>query len=178
MLNRLKTVFMGFSRWCHEFGILVVLPLMVLIITCNVAMRYFFNAPLPWGEEINGLLLFLALFLSMTYTWDQKKHIRMELVYVHLKGPWRALSDVLTALAGIVFFGLLGMQSIFDIGYMIKTNETGEELHIPLWPFRALAALISFVFVFKLIFYIVRGRHEEGEVVTEVEGVVIQRERE
>nr|WP_314624014.1 TRAP transporter small permease [uncultured Noviherbaspirillum sp.] len=178
MLNRLKSVFMGFSRWCHAFGTLVVLPLMVLIITCNVAMRYFFNAPLAWGEEINGLLLFLALFLSMTYTWDQKKHIRMELVYVHLKGRWRALSDVLTALAGIVFFGLLAMQSIFDIGYMIKTNETGEELHIPLWPFRALAALISFVFVIKLIFYMVRGRLEEGEVVTEVEGVVIQRERE
>lgn len=177
MLNRLETVFRNFSKWCHDFGTLLVLPAMALIITVNVVMRYFFNAPISWGEEINGLLLFLALFLSMTYTWDQKKHIRMELVYVHLKGKWRALSDTVTALAGTVFFGLLGVQCIYDIGYMIKTNETGEELHFPLWPFRALAALISFVFVFKLIFYMVRGRHEEGEIVTEVEGVVIQREK-
>jgi TRAP-type C4-dicarboxylate transport system permease small subunit len=177
MLNRLKAVFIGFSRSCHDFGTLLVLPVMVLIITANVVMRYFFNAPIPWGEEINGLLLFMTLFLSMTYTWDQKKHIRMELVYVHLKGRWRALSDIITGITGIIFFGLLGLQCIFDIGYMIKTNETGEELHIPLWPFRALAALISFVFIFKLIFYMVRGRHEEGEIVIEVEGVVIQREK-
>jgi TRAP-type C4-dicarboxylate transport system permease small subunit len=177
MLNRLEAVFRNFSRWCHEFGIMLVLPAMALIITVNVVMRYFFNAPISWGEEINGLLLFLTLFLSMTYTWDQKKHIRMELVYVHLKGRWRGLSDVVTAVTGIIFFGLLGLQCIFDIGYMIRTNETGEELPFPLWPFRALAALISFVFVFKLIFYVVRGRHEEGETVSEVEGVAIQREK-
>ncbi len=177
MLDRIEAVFKSFSRWCHEFGTLLVLPVMAIIITVNVVMRYFFNAPISWGEEINGLLLFLVLFLSMTYTWDQKKHIRMELVYVHLKGRWRTLSDMITAITGIVFFGLLGLQCIFDIGYMIKTNETGEELHLPLWPFRAMAALISFVFVVKLIFYMVRGRHEDGEVVTEVEGVVIQREK-
>jgi TRAP-type C4-dicarboxylate transport system permease small subunit len=177
MLQRLHAVLKDFSTWCHNVGTLVVLPIMALIITFNVVMRYFFNAPLSWGEEANGLLLFLVLFLSMTYTWDQKKHIRMELVYVHLKGNWRTISDWATAIAGIIFFGLLGLQCFSDIGYMIKTNETGEELHMPLWPLRALATLISLVFVIKLVYYLVQGRHEEGEIVTEVEGVVIQKEK-
>lgn len=177
MLSRLEAFLKGFSKWCHEFGTIIVLPVMVLIITANVVMRYFFNTPLSWGEEINGLLLFLLLFLSMTYTWDQKKHIRMELIYVHLKGRWRVFSDMLTAITGIIFFGLLGLQCIFDIGYMMRTNETGEELHLPLWPFRALAAAISVIFVIKLVFYVMRGRNDDTEVVTEVEGVIIQREK-
>jgi TRAP-type C4-dicarboxylate transport system permease small subunit len=177
MLKTLQRALVGFSKWCHDIGTLLVLPLMAVIITVNVILRYFFNAPLAWGEEANGLLLFLVLFLSMTYAWDQKKHIRMELLYVHLKGTARAISDWVTTIAGIVFFGLLGLQCIFDIGYMMKTNETGEELHLPLWPFRALAALISFVFVIKLLYYLFHGRHQDTEVVTEVEGVVIQREK-
>jgi TRAP-type C4-dicarboxylate transport system permease small subunit len=177
MLNRLTVFFNSFSKWCHDLGTIIILPLMALIITLNVAMRYLFNAPLAWGEELNGLLLFLVLFLSMTYTWDQKRHIRMEIIYVRLKGPWRRLADWATGITGIVFFGLLGAQCIFDIGYMIKTNETGEELPVPLWIFRALAALISFVFVLKLVIYMVRSKDEEKEEVEiEREGVVIQRE--
>lgn len=175
-LSRVDRLLNRFSKACHDFGTLVALPAMGLIITINVVMRYFFNAPLAWGEEINGLLLFLVLFLSITYTWDQKRHIRMELVYVHLRGRWRALSDWVTGLAGIVFFGLLGVQAVMDSKYMIKTFETGEELPIPLWWFRALAALISLVFVIKLAHYLVRGRHGEEGAKIEVEGVVIQKE--
>lgn len=176
-LSRVGAWLGRFSRACHDVGTLVALPAMALIITANVVMRYFFNAPLAWGEEINGLLLFLVLFLSMTYTWDQKRHIRMELVYVHLRGRWRALSDWVTGLAGIIFFGLLGIQCVIDSKYMIKTFETGEELPISLWWFRALAALISFVFVVKLIQYLVRGRHEEKAAEIEIEGVVIHKEK-
>lgn len=176
MLQRLAVFFNRFSKWCHDLGTIIILPLMALIITVNVAMRYIFNAPLAWGEELNGLLLFLVLFLSMTYTWDQKRHIRMEIVYVQLKGRWRAVADWVTGITGIIFFGLLGTQCLFDISYMIKTNEAGEELAIPLWIFRALAALISFVFVFKLVYYMVHGRKEQ-EVEIEREGIVIQREK-
>jgi len=176
MLSRLAAALAVFSRWCHYGGTIVALPLMAFIISVNVFMRYFLNKPLAWGEELNGLLLFLVLFLSMTYTWDQKRHIRMELVYVRLRGRWRALSDWVTGISGIIFFGLLGVQCLVDAKYMIKTVETGEELPVSLWWFRALAALISLVFVIKLVFYLVRGRHEEGEFVSEVEGVVIHKE--
>ena len=177
LLSRVGAALAVFSEWCHHAGTLVALPLMAFLITINVFMRYFLNKPLAWGEELNGLLLFLVLFLSMTYTWDQKRHIRMELVYVRLRGRWRALSDWVTGISGIIFFGLLGAQCIADARYMIKTLETGEDVTVPLWWFRALAALISLVFVIKLVLYLIRGRHEEGEFVSEVEGVVIHKER-
>jgi TRAP-type C4-dicarboxylate transport system permease small subunit len=177
MLHRLAVFFNRFSKWCHDLGTIIILPLMVVIITANVAMRYIFNAPLAWGEELNGLLLFLVLFLSMTYTWDQKKHIRMEIVYVLLKGRWRRFADWTTGITGIIFFGLLGTQCLFDIVYMIKTNERGEDLAIPLWIFRALAALISFVFVFKLVLYMILSSNDEEEVEIEREGIVIEREK-
>ncbi len=177
MLNRLTGFFNRFSERCHDLGTIVFLPIMILIITLNVIMRYVFNAPLSWGEEMNGLLLFLILFLSMTYTWDQKRHIRMEIVYVLLKGRLRSLADLASGITGIIFFGLLGIQCIRDIPYMIKTHETGEELGIPLWPFRVVMGLIALVFVIKLVIYTFYGRKEmekEG-VEIEREGIIIQK---
>jgi TRAP-type C4-dicarboxylate transport system permease small subunit len=151
---------------------------MILIITLNVIMRYVFNAPLSWGEEMDGLLLFLVLFLSMTFTWDQKRHIRMEIVYVKLKGGMRSLADLASGITGIIFFGLLAVQCFRDIPYMVKTHETGEELGFPLWPFRIIMALISLVFVIKLIIYTIYGRKEmeKEKVEIEREGIVIHKE--
>jgi hypothetical protein len=61
---------------------------------------------------------------------------------------------------------------------MIRTHETGEELAIPLWPFRVVMAGISFVFVLKLVIYTVRGRKEEEKEAARMdrEGIVIPRE--
>jgi TRAP-type C4-dicarboxylate transport system permease small subunit len=165
-----------FSEACHAVGTLVILPLMVVLITLNVVMRYLFNAPFIWGEEINGLLLFLLLFLSLTYAWDKQKHIRMEIVYVALPPRLRSVADVLAGLTGIVFFGLLALQGLRDIPYMHRTSESSEELAVPLWPFRALMVVICVVFVVKLAYYTLSGRRaaasEYGRI--EREGVVIE----
>ncbi len=167
-----------FSRSCNDVGTLLVLPLMVVVITADVVLRYFFNAPLAWGEEINGLLLFLLLMLSLTYAWDMNKHIRMEILYLTLTGWRRSFADIVTGLTGVVFFGCLGWQSWRDIEYMRKTHESTEVLHIPVWPFRALLVLISLVFVAKLVHYAFTGRKQDahGHAALERDGVVIPME--
>jgi TRAP-type C4-dicarboxylate transport system permease small subunit len=175
MTNKFVSWLKNFSKWCNGFGTLVILPLMVLVITTDVVLRYFFNAPLSWGEEANGMLLFLLLMLSMTYAWDMNKHIRMELVYLRFTGWRRAAADIITGLSGIVFFGALGWQSLRDIEYMRKTHESSEVLHLPLWPFRALLVLISLVFVLKLVHYIFAGRKEVVDAKgIERDGIIVQ----
>jgi TRAP-type C4-dicarboxylate transport system permease small subunit len=160
MLTSLIALLNSFSKWTHDIGTIVFLPLMILLVAINVIFRYFFNYPLSWGEEMDGLLLFLVLFCSMTYTWDQKRHIRIELVYEHLKGRFRTIADIASGLTGIIFFGLIGYQSFKEIPYMIKTHETGEALEIPFWPFWIVMGFIGFVFALKLAIYILYQRKE------------------
>jgi hypothetical protein len=72
----------------------------------------------------------------------------------------------------------MGIQCLRDIPYMIKTHETGEELGIPVWPFRGVMALICLIFVFKLFVYTLHGRKEmeKEKVEVEREGIIIQKE--
>ena len=178
MLNWLPSLLNKFSEKCHDVGTIIFLPIMTILIALNVILRYVFNAPLSWGEEMNGLLLFLTLFLSITYAWDQNRHIRMEIVYVKLKGKLRRFADFVTGITGIIFFGLMGVQCIRDVPYMIKTRETGEELGIPLWPFRIIMALISIVFVLKLLIYIFSYKKiDQEKKKIEREGIMIHKEK-
>ena len=111
MIERLAILFNRFSAKAHGIGTICILPLMIFLITLNVLLRYAFNSPLAWGDELNGLLLFLVLFLSLTFTWDQKQHVRMEIVYVLLKGRMRSLADWPRGSSGFFFLGSWGSNA-------------------------------------------------------------------
>lgn len=153
-MNKIITFLDSFSLWIHKIGTTVLLPLMALIISLDVIMRYIFNAPLLWSHEVNGILLISLFLCSLIYCWDRGRHVRMEIFYTKFRGRLKAFADIVTGLTGIFVFCLLSIPSFRDIPYMIKTNETGEELGIILWPFKLLLALISTLFVLRLVLYI------------------------
>jgi len=139
------------SNGLFALGVYGALPALLALVTLDVALRYFLNAPLQWSHDANGLLLLVVLFSALPAAWDHGHHIRMEIVYLRLTTRWRAAADVCSALAGVVFFGLLAVQAIAFTRYMAATGETGEDLAAPLWPFMAFIAVCGCVFVARLI---------------------------
>ncbi len=157
MSEKITSFLNSFSLQSHNLGTGVFLPIIVVIVTAEVVFRYFLRSPLVWSQELTSLLLFLLFFLSLAYCWDRKKHIHMDVVYGRLKGRWRGVADIFSGAAGILLFGMMGIQSLRDIPYMIATHETGEELGFPYWPFRAVMACYAFLFVLKLTRHLLLG---------------------
>jgi len=127
------------------------LPALMAIVTLDVILRYVFNSPLPWGRDVNGLLLLITIFSALPHAWDRGYHIRMEVFYSRLKGRARNWADVVTGVAGILFFALMGTQALRFAPYMAATGETGEELLLPVWPFMAYMGFCSLVLAARLI---------------------------
>jgi len=67
------------------------------------------------------------------------------------KGRMRLTADIIAELAGILFFGLLGFKCFSEIPFMIKTNETGELLMVPHWPFKAFIGICCLIFVLRML---------------------------
>jgi TRAP-type C4-dicarboxylate transport system permease small subunit len=134
-----------------KLGVFGALPALLCLVNVDVLLRYLFKAPLQWSGDANGLLLLVALFSALPAAWDRGHHIRMEILYLRLPARWRVAADALSALAGIVFFGLLTAQAALYTPYMAYIGETGEELATPLWPFMAFIAVCGAVFVARLI---------------------------
>jgi TRAP-type C4-dicarboxylate transport system permease small subunit len=156
-MSRLARFFGVLSFGLHKIGTIVFLTAMVFLITMEVLLRYVFKAPLLWGKDLNGLLLLLVFFSVISFTWDARRHIRMEILYMRFGKKGKAFVDILAALTGMIIFGMLGIKSIEVIPYMMTTHETPEFLPVPLWPFSAFMAFCSFLLFIQLFVTLVRS---------------------
>ena len=139
------------SRWLYNIGVYGALPTLLALVTLEVVLRYLFNAPLQWSRDANGLLLLITLFSALPHAWDRGFHIRMEIIHTRMSPQWRSVADVLSALAGFVFFSLLSAQAFLFAPYMYVTTETGEDLNVQLWPFMVFVAACGIVFSARLV---------------------------
>ena len=145
------------DRWSERvsyelfrLGLYVTMPALVVLVTLDVGLRYLFNAPLQWGRDANGLLLLMTIFCALPHAWDRAHHIRMEVFYIRLSGHRRRLVDVLSAVSGIIVFGLMATQAARFVPFMMRTSETGEDLYLPLWPFMVFVSLCASVMVARV----------------------------
>ena len=139
------------SRVLYRVAVNAALPALMVLVSLDVILRYVFNSPLPWGRDVNGLLLLITIFSALPHGWDRGYHIRMEVFYNRLRGRARNWADVATGASGILFFALIGVQAIRFAPYMASTGETGEDLLLPVWPFMAYMGVCSLVLVARLI---------------------------
>lgn len=135
----------------YAIGVRAALPALLTFVTLEVVLRYGFNSPLEWSRDVNGLLLLITLFSALPHAWDRGFHIRMEILHRRMRGRWRSLADALSALAGLVFFGLMSIQAVGFARYMFVTGETGEDLSVALWPFMMYVAVCGLVLCARLV---------------------------
>jgi len=131
-------------------GIFGALPVLVVLVSVDIVLRYVFDAPLQWARDVNGLLLLTATFCTLPHTWDRAYHIRMEVFYARVSPERRRALDVVASLSGIVFFGFMAVQGLMYVPFMVRTNETGEDLLLPIWPFMVVLSLCALVTVARL----------------------------
>ena len=139
------------SKALFRVAVDAALPALMALVTLDVVLRYVFNSPLPWGRDVNGLLLLITIFSALPHGWDRGYHIRMEVFYNRLRGRARNWADVATGVLGILFFAFMGIQALRFTPYMAATTETGEDLLLPVWPFMAYMGFCSLVLAARLI---------------------------
>lgn len=142
------------TKWSvrlFRLGIYVMLPALVVLVTTDVVLRYVFDAPLQWARDVSGLFLLMSIAAALPHAWDRAYHIRMEVVYDRFPPRMRRAVDVLSAVAGVVFFGLMAAQAAAYVPFMMRTGETGEDLLWPLWPYMGFLSVCAALTVLRLI---------------------------
>ncbi len=139
------------ARRLFRLGIYALLPALVVLVTTDVVLRYVFDAPLQWARDVSGLVLLMSIAAALPHAWDRAYHIRMEVVYDRFPPRMKRAVDVLSAVAGIVFFGLMAVQSAAYVPFMMRTGETGEDLLWPLWPYMAFLSACAALTVLRLV---------------------------
>ncbi|MEH6546808.1 MAG: TRAP transporter small permease [Sneathiella sp.] len=115
-----------FSAWLFFF--------IGLIVTYEVVMRYVFNAPTIWVEEISRMLLLWGIFSASAFVLYNNDLIRINMLLTVLPDRLRRVMDIA---AYIFIFGfavfIAWWGGVIAVDVWITNETTGSMLDIPLW---------------------------------------------
>ena len=150
-----------------RFGALFLLPLMTLVITFDVVMRYVFNAPLSWGLEAASWLLILVFISGMIEGFRRNAHVQMDLVHRRLPVAARKAVGVVYVGLVIIVFGLLIKKMVAEIPFLYSLPEVSQYLGLPKWIFFAaivaVSGLVIAYFLLCLVEIVLSRRVDVGE---------------
>jgi len=79
----MRAIVRAIDRLSSCFGALAALVVVVLVVLMlyDVLMRYVFNAPTTWGNDLNTFLMGGSFLLSIAYALATDSHVRVDLLY-------------------------------------------------------------------------------------------------
>lgn len=129
-----------------------ILVFILLSITVEVIMRYFFNRPLTWVVEISEYGLLYITFLGAAWELREEGHARVDAVLSRLPPKIRALVNTVTSTAGttvcviLLWQGALVTWENFQMGYLTQTIlEVPKYYILAIVPVGSLLLVIQFL---------------------------------
>ena len=104
-MNSLRTTFRRVDdaiASVEDFLVIVLHGLIASLVIIAVALRYVFNDPLTWGEELIVALLTWMVFLGSAAAVRSQMHIRIDLMAPVFRKPMFAWLNTLTVVSGVV----------------------------------------------------------------------------
>ena len=115
------------------------LAICVILVNCNVIMRYFFNNPIRWSEEVVTSLFVWTVFIGSAYAYRNHSHLGVDIVVNFM--PDR-MKKVVSIIMGILELLVLLMLTIISAQYVYHLifSRTGafkpaltDMLRVPKW---------------------------------------------
>ena len=105
----------------------------VLLISYDVSMRYFFNEPQVFVDEVASFLEVLVIFGGAAYTFRAGGHVRVDLVTGRIRPAARAWLRVVTLLLGVVFLTIVLWVTAQSALTAYRYGRVSAVMLYPLW---------------------------------------------
>ena len=131
----------------------VLTSIMMLAIVFEVVMRYGFNAPTSWSNEISGYLVVAILFLGLSYTLLVDGHVRVDIFLLRLPERGQLILTIIAYLLSLVYIVVVMWQG-WEYAWKWRDTVSNTFLRLPLFPTMVIipigAFLLSLQFVSKI----------------------------
>ncbi len=107
----------------------------MIIVACDVAMRYVFNRPFAWSYDLISIYLITALFyFSLSRTFTIHGHIGVDILQYYLPIWARRLCQIAVGLLGALLFALIAyLGTIRTYGEFEDGLVTSGYIEWPTW---------------------------------------------
>lgn len=137
------------SEWSGRI-IKFLIPVVMLITSYEVVMRYFFRAPTIWAWDINVQLLAVIVFFGGGYVMLHDGHVRVDVIYSKLPERWKATLDLITFPVAYIFLIVLLWKFVVMTGDSIAEREVTSTLFAPpVYPLKIICSVALFLFALE-----------------------------
>ena len=159
MLLKLERSFDKFADAIGYFTAFIMV-LMILNVTYDVIMRYFFNTGSIAMQEMEWHLFSVVILLGISYTLKEDGHVRVDLIYDRLTEKKKARVNMIGAILFILPVALLiGIESIPYVVESFNSNEqSGDPGGLPYrWIVKSLIPLSFFLLIITTIGFFIKN---------------------
>lgn len=152
----------GFDKFADAIGYVTafVMVLMILNVTYDVIMRYFFHTGSIAMQEMEWHLFSVIILLGISYTLKEDGHVRVDLIYDRLSSKKKAKVNMIGVVLFIIPMALLiGVDSIPYVMESFNSNEqSGDPGGLPYrWIVKTLIPLCFFLLIITAIGYFIKN---------------------
>lgn len=138
-LHYIERVIAPVARVMSNIGVVFV-ALTALLITADVAGRYFFDHPIKGAHEIIEFMVLGIVALGLAYTQYRKANIAIDLLVTRLPQNAQAAVAILAYFLSLGIISVIGWQAFIHTRHLWDTGQKSLELHIPTAPFQFILA--------------------------------------
>lgn len=101
---------------------------MLVVLFAQIIMRYFFNTPLIWSEEVARYLFVYLTFIGISFGIRHGTHIRMEFFINKLPEHAKQILDIITTFFSAAMFIYLAPQCKQFLESQIYVHATATKI--------------------------------------------------
>lgn len=121
----------------------ICLPVILVVLTVDVTLRFGFNAPIRWAQELASILLFLAVVLALPESWLKHAHVKADFLRGFIGDIGHEVMVRVKWLLVLLLSVVIIWQCWRDAEFMLLIDESTPELYVPLVYLRGALALGS-----------------------------------
>lgn len=129
----------------------------MVVVFCDVVMRYLFNSPFSWAYDLIALYLMAGVFfLVLSDAYEANAHVNVDILQQRLSPAGIRVTQLVTCIVGVTVFSLiawLGWQRALD-SYRSGDVMAGA-IPWPMWPSIALAPFGAAMLALRLVVHFV-----------------------
>ena len=161
MKNMVGTLFNAID-WINErIGrhISLLLIIMMLLVVAATLSRYLLGKPIPIVWPFIRQVFGVMVLFGAAYALKHNLHIRIEILYDMFPMWLKKVSDLVSLALFLMLTGCLIWQGILMAKMSIMLGEVSRQSsHIPIYPFKILLPIATFLFLLQGISYFLRKK--------------------
>ena len=129
----------------------------MMIVFCDVIMRYAFNQPFSWAYDLISIYLMAGIFfLVLSEAYASNAHVSVDILQQKFSPAVKRLSEIVTCIVGLIVFSLIAWLGWLRAIDAFKAGDVmAGAIPWPMWPSIALVPIGAGVITIRLALHFI-----------------------